>query len=228
MSETSSGGRASAADRAIQSKGTSADAIYRMVARTVARLGPRGTILDVGCGTGNLRPVIGDDFDRYVGVDVVDYGLPEGADFIQVDLDTGRVPLPDGSGDFVVSVETIEHLENPREFFRELARLVRPGGVLIVTTPNQLSLLNVFCLLTKGRHVAFQDDNYPTHLSALLEVDLRRMAAESGLEDVEVVYSRRGRMPLTASHYPAPLSALSPRLFSDNVLICGRKPAHST
>jgi 2-polyprenyl-3-methyl-5-hydroxy-6-metoxy-1,4-benzoquinol methylase len=42
----------------------------------------------------------------------------------------------------VVSIETIEHLENPRALFRELVRALRPRGLLLVTTPNQLSVLS--------------------------------------------------------------------------------------
>ena len=53
---------------------------------------------------------------------------------VQIDLDAGRVPLPDASAETVVAVETIEHLENPRAFFRELFRLAKPGGTVLVTT----------------------------------------------------------------------------------------------
>jgi 2-polyprenyl-3-methyl-5-hydroxy-6-metoxy-1,4-benzoquinol methylase len=49
--------------------------------------------------------------------------------------------VADDYADVVASVETIEHLENPRAFMRQLARVVKPGGVVIVSTPNQLSLL---------------------------------------------------------------------------------------
>jgi len=46
------------------------------------------------------------------------------------------LPVRDGEADVVVSIETIERLENPRAVFRELARALRPGGLLIVTTPT--------------------------------------------------------------------------------------------
>ena len=52
----------------------------------------------------------------------------------------------------VVSIETIEHLENPRALFRELVRALRPGGLLLVTTPNQLSVLSKLCFVLKDRH----------------------------------------------------------------------------
>ncbi len=86
--------------------------------------------------------------------------------------------MPDEAADVVAAVETIEHLENPRAFVRELVRLVKPDGWVIVTTPNQLSLLSLITLLIKHRFSAFQDVHYPAHLTALLEVDLKRIAAE--------------------------------------------------
>ena len=185
-------------ERARRSGGTSADAIYRMAAHAMrTRHAGRGILLDVGCGTGNFRDYVADQFDRYVGADVVRYeGFPAGAEFSPVDLDTQHVALPDGFADVVSAVETIEHLENPRAFVRELVRLSRPGGWVVVTTPNQLSLLSKLTLLVKNQFNAFQDSSYPAHITALVEMDLRRIAAECGLRDVAVTHSGNGRMAL--------------------------------
>jgi 2-polyprenyl-3-methyl-5-hydroxy-6-metoxy-1,4-benzoquinol methylase len=131
--------------------------------------------------------------------------------------------LPDDCADAVVAVETIEHLENPRAFLRELARLAKPGGWVVVTTPNQLSLLSLMTLAIKHRFSAFQDAHYPAHLTALLEIDLKRIASESKLRDVSVAYSQRGRIVFTPWHYPRFLATLFPRALSDNVLLIGRK-----
>ena len=92
-----------------------------------------------------------------------------------------------------------------------------------MTTPNQLSVLSLITLLVKGRYSAFQDVHYPAHLTALLEVDLRRIATECGLTDVVIVYSQHGRVVLTPWHYPRWLAGLFPRWMSDNVLLIGRK-----
>ena len=54
-------------------------------------------------------------------------------------------------------METIEHLENPRAFVRKLVRLAKPGGWVVVTTPNQRSLLSLLTLMTKGKFSHFQD-----------------------------------------------------------------------
>lgn len=213
-------------ERARLSLGSSGEAIYRMVADAVAeRVAAGGTLVDVGCGSGKLWPFLRARFGRYVGVDAVRYdGFPADGEFVAADLDAGAVPLPDASADAVVAVETIEHLENPRAFVRTLARLAKPGGWVFITTPNQLSLLSRATLLARGEHNAFRDASYPAHITALLEVDLRRIAAECGLQEVFVRYSGSGRLVLTGAHYPRWVSRLWPRGLSDNVLLAGRKP----
>jgi len=214
--------------RARQSRGTSNHAILDMVVRALAERQISGQcIADVGCGQGDLYARVRTRFSRYVGIDAVRYeDFPEGAEFCLLDLDGGRLPLPDGSADVAAAVEVIEHLENPRDFMRKLVRLAKPGGWVIVTTPNQLSLLSLLTLAVKHQFQAFQDVHYPTHLTALLEVDLRRIAAECGLTNIGIEYSLAGRIPGTASHYPSFLSRRFPRALSENVLVVGQKPRY--
>jgi 2-polyprenyl-3-methyl-5-hydroxy-6-metoxy-1,4-benzoquinol methylase len=185
-----------------------------------------GTLLDVGCGTGNLWGYLRGRFDRYIGVDVVRYdGFPTGAEFYALDLNDRNFPVPDRLADVVAAVETIEHLENPRAFLRELVRLARPGAWVVVTTPNQLSWLSKLTLAVKNQFNAFQESSYPAHLTALLEIDLRRIAVECALTDVTIRYSTSGRIPGTSWHFPRFLSRCFPRAFSDNVLLLARKPS---
>ena len=72
-------------------------------------------------------------------------------------------------------IETIEDVENQRAPMRELARLAKPGGWVLVSTPNQLSQASKPCLLLKDELLHFQQRPglYPAHSSALHEVDLR-------------------------------------------------------
>jgi 2-polyprenyl-3-methyl-5-hydroxy-6-metoxy-1,4-benzoquinol methylase len=211
--------------RARQSRGISNQVVLSMVERALDRRQLSGAcVVDVGCGAGDLYTVVRSRFAQYIGVDVVRYeDFPEEARFCRFDLDSGQIPLSEACADAVVAVEVIEHLENPREFARQLVRLVKPGGWVIITTPNQLSFLSLLTLVVKHRFQAFQDVHYPTHLTALLEVDLRRIAAECGLEQIQIEYSLQARLPLTASSYPRWLSRLFPRALSENVLLIGRK-----
>jgi 2-polyprenyl-3-methyl-5-hydroxy-6-metoxy-1,4-benzoquinol methylase len=205
------------------SRGRADEAVHAMVASIFERCGSSGVLVDVGCGRGNLWRVVHGRFSRCIGVDAVDYdGRPADLDFHQADLNA-PLPLPDGCADAVAAVEVIEHLENPRAFIRELARITRPGGWAVVTTPNQASALSLLTLLFKERFAAFQERDYPAHLTALLPIDLQRIEEECGLRDIGVWFTGYGRLPLMARHYPRRLAAASPRLFSDNVAVFGRR-----
>ena len=211
--------------RARQTQGSSHAAIYAAVDEVLARRGAGGTLADIGCGKGLLWETVRARFTRCVGVDAVRFdGLPADVEFRAVDLDRDPLPLATGETDVAAAVETIEHLENPRAFVRELTRITRPGGLIVITTPNQLSALSLLTLVTKQQFVAFQDNSYPAHRTALLEADLRRIAAECGLTDADVRYTAHGRVPLSASHYPEGLARQFPRWLSDNVVISARKP----
>lgn len=219
-------GRVDLQARAKLSGGASNEAIYRMVAQALHRRHRGGgTLIDAGCGAAKLWRFVAAQFDCYIGVDAVRYpAFPAQARFVPADLNHCVRTLNDAVADAVVAVETIEHLENPRAFMRELVRLVRPGGWVFVTTPNQLSLLSLMCLALRRRFAQFQDVDYPAHLTALLETDLRRIAYECRLEDVCIEYSAHGRVMFTNLHYPHALSRLFCRALSDNVMIAGQRP----
>ncbi len=207
-------------NRAQQSLGASSDPVYQKVAKMVNKLHPGiSMLIDIGCGCGRLWPFARENTSSYIGVDVVLYAdLPAEIEFIPFDLDVGKAPLPDGCADVVSAVETIEHLENPRAFMRELVRLAKPDGLVIVTTPNQLSLLSKLTLILKSQFNAFQEAPglYPAHITALLEIDLIRIFIECGLTDIKIDYTNSGRMPFTPWHWPKNLGFRS-RAFSDNI-----------
>ena len=210
--------------RARLSLGRGHQAIHATVARVLDARGAQGTLADVGCGTGDLWRATAGRFSRCIGVDAVRYdGLPDAVEFRAADLDRARLPLDDGSVDAAAAVEVIEHLENPRAFCRELTRITKPGGWVVVTTPNQVSAVSLLTLTLKGRFGAFQDSEYPAHRTALLPIDLERIAAECGLREVALAFTGWGRVPLTPWHYPAGLAAMWPRGLSDNVVMVGRR-----
>lgn len=213
-------------ERAALSRGSSGDAIHALVERVVGST-HYANVVDIGCGSGAIAGRLRDRFDLYRGCDVVRYvAFPNEpwASFTKVDLNARSYPVPDACADLVLCIEAIEHVENPRALVRELVRIARPGGRIVVTTPNQLSLLSKLSLLTKNEFVAFQQAPglYPAHITALVEQDLKRIAYESGLDKVDVHYTDSGRMPFTGRHWP---SFLKGRSFSDNVLITATRAA---
>jgi 2-polyprenyl-3-methyl-5-hydroxy-6-metoxy-1,4-benzoquinol methylase len=215
-----------AVERGLKSHGESDAPIYRAAAVLLRARRARGVLVDVGCGIGRFLEYSSDLAASYIGVDVVRHpGLSQDAAFHRADLDHESIPLPSASADIVSALETIEHLESPRAFCRELVRILKPGGWLVLSTPNQLSLLSVLCLIVRGRFVAFQDAYYPVHRTALLPSDLVRIAGECGLSEIELGFSCAGRIPLTGAHYPQTLSQMFPQALSDNVVLVARKNA---
>jgi len=97
-------------------------------------------ILDAGAGEGYLCKLLS---ERGYQVEACDY-VPE--NFMVADVPFHRadlsesIPLPDDSYDYVISIEVLEHLENHTQFIKELLRVTKPGGHVILTTPNVLSL----------------------------------------------------------------------------------------
>ena len=227
MTVSSAAARVSLEARARQSLGASSDAIHGMVAAAIDRHDIKGAAGRSTSAAAMAR--------CGVRCSIASRSTTAWTPFATAVSRGGRVharrprrrawPVASAGGDLVAAVETIEHLENPWAFVRQLAALAAPGGWVIVTTPNQLSLLSVLTLVLKRRFSAFQDAHYPAHRTALLENDLRRIAEASGLEVVEVGYSLRGRIPLTGWHYPAAVARRWPRALSDNVMIVARKAA---
>jgi ubiquinone/menaquinone biosynthesis C-methylase UbiE len=66
--------------------------------------------------------------------------------------DAQKLPFASGSFDMVISCETIEHLPNVQAGLREMHRVTRPGGRLLLTTPNYANLMGLCHVFAKFRH----------------------------------------------------------------------------
>ena len=111
-------------------------AAYRHAAALVA-----GAVVDAGCGEGygaailarRARVVIGTDLDAPTLHHASRrYSSPR---FLRCDV--ARIPLGTESVDAIVALQVVEHLVDADGFARECARILRPGGVLVVSTPNR-------------------------------------------------------------------------------------------
>lgn len=100
--------------------------------------------LDIACGSGyGSNYLIKSGAKTVAGGDISPEGIkyarthfsPNGLHFFLSDAQ--RLPFLDKSFDVVISIETIEHLKEPRQFVRECHRVLKPGGTLIFSTPNK-------------------------------------------------------------------------------------------
>jgi SAM-dependent methyltransferase len=102
-------------------------------------------VLDVACGEGYGTALLARHAARVTGVDVapgaIEHARREYAALANVEFvcaDCTLLPLADSSIDVAVSFETIEHIAGQEAFLGELARVLKPGGVLLISSPNKL------------------------------------------------------------------------------------------
>jgi SAM-dependent methyltransferase len=97
-------------------------------------------VLDVGCGTGWFSRELEGAGARVVALDIGVHLLEKVAGkcgAARVAGDACRLAFPAGTFDVVVSSECIEHTIDPRLALAEMCRVLKPGGVLVVTVPNE-------------------------------------------------------------------------------------------
>jgi ubiquinone/menaquinone biosynthesis C-methylase UbiE len=100
-----------------------------------------GVALEIGCGTGAISKSLRLMIENLVVSDISEVLARETANALGCDWfqeDATNLSFPDASYDLVVSSECIEHTPNPSKCVVEMLRVLRPEGILIVTTPNKL------------------------------------------------------------------------------------------
>ncbi len=142
----------------------------RYYARLARRHGPRqGRALEVGCGLGHLLTWLTDRY-QVVGTDVNPWALEEArrnvpqGHFFQLSAQDMH-PLDDSSFQIVIAKHVVEHLPDPDQALGEFSRLLAPGGLLLLATPNLDSPMRQ---RKKERWIGYQD---PTHISLRLPAE---------------------------------------------------------
>lgn len=210
----------------VQENGSSPTYTKRMALEAKAKAigGSRiGTAADVGGGSGDLANILAPFSERVV---LLDYNpphrdsLPVNVAPIEADLNQ-TWPIKDCSVDFAFSTECIEHVENPRHFLREMARIVVLGGYVFISTPNNHSLSSKITFMISGQHRLFQSASYPAHITPLLKCDFERMGREVGFVIQGCFYSGQDTVPRV--RWPLRFGG---SLFSDSIGILFKSLGH--
>jgi SAM-dependent methyltransferase len=177
--------------------------------------------LDIGCGRGDLLRRIRDEWKpaELVGVDPIDWLEPD----LRKDVTFHAIAAEDADdlplADRVLLVEVVEHLEAPWSALRKAARLVAPGGRIVVSTPNLATLRNRVELGLRGQLTSFRPD-YQPHISPALPHVIARVLGEEqllveapGYVGADVISLTKGRV------WPEPIRRRHPRLTSVSVVI---------
>ena len=175
--------------------------LLRQLERAIGR---KGRLLDVGCGRGELLQAArlegwgalgvetSQEFARFAqatyGVDVVNGSLESAA-------------LPAASFDAITLGAVVEHLYEPAPMLREIARLLKAGGVVWVDAPNEVSLYNVvgnwyFRLQGKGWVCQMSPTFAPYHVQGFTPASLQRLLRTTGFEVLSCeLYTGRTLLP---------------------------------
>jgi 2-polyprenyl-3-methyl-5-hydroxy-6-metoxy-1,4-benzoquinol methylase len=147
---------------------------------------PCGRLLDVGCAGGELASLLAARGFTVCGVEtepaLADAARARGVDARTLDVERAPLPWAEGAFDTVVAAELIEHVIDTDHVLGEIARVLRPGGALVLTTPNLASLENRVRLLF-GRYPMWMDVGVEGtgHLRYYTPRMLRRQLARHGL-----------------------------------------------
>lgn len=123
----------------------------RILVDAVKSMGPGMTIVDVGCADGRFIKLCREHALEISGCDTLDF-LPEAArasyaqqlheSFPFSLIVNGKLPYPDASLDAVVCNQVIEHVKDKQSFFRELFRVLKPGGMLFAIFPTREAFID--------------------------------------------------------------------------------------
>ena len=152
-------------------------------ALSLLQLAPHSKVLDLGCYHGSASRVLASTGYKVWSCDLEAHpdaqALPN---FMRVDANR---PLPYDANFFdgVLCTEVIEHLENPTLLIRECARILSPGGVLVVSTPAISNLAGRLCYLATGEFPTFGPRHFHEwgHLSPVSRIWLILTAKKHGL-----------------------------------------------
>jgi SAM-dependent methyltransferase len=165
--------------------------IHESVGSIAGRVFATGSaVLDMAAGSGAMCLRLRDAGLIATGCDLVseNFRLHDSVPFILANLNQDFPAGFHDSFDGVTATEIIEHLENPRHFLRQCFSILKPGGHLILTTPNVDSAIARAIWVRSGTFKWFTERDYRNegHITPLPLMVLRNALSEAGFRIVEV------------------------------------------
>jgi 2-polyprenyl-3-methyl-5-hydroxy-6-metoxy-1,4-benzoquinol methylase len=168
---------------------------HAVVARLLRAEPQCRVVLDIPCGEGAFLERLRALGLEGRGADIVNRLTLPGTPFTAADMNA-PLPFADGAFDAVVCIDGIEHLERPFDFVRECRRIVRSGGVLLVSTPNISALRSRWRWLLTGFHNKGKvpldegDPNPWHHVNLVSFAELRYLLHRHGFRITSIATNR--------------------------------------
>lgn len=149
------------------------------------------TVLDIGAGEGALSKRLHEAGMQVNACDLSDTNWQcNDIPFKKVDVN-GNLPYDDASFDVAVAVEVVEHITSVAALMAECARVVRPGGIIAMTTPNVVSLKSRMRFLSTGFFYSFKpydaaDQTGMQHINPMTPANYQYLAECAGCKLIDI------------------------------------------
>jgi len=170
------------------------------ILRALEGLPPGARILDLGCGNGIIAGELIDRGFHLTGIDISESGIEickkkyPGAAFHVLSVTDENIRAVTGDGfDAIVSSEVIEHIYSPALFLRQCKVLLKPAGILVLTTPYHGYLKNLLLALSGQLTSHFQANHEGGHIKFWSRPVLEKTLRANGFRPVH--FSGSGRIP---------------------------------
>lgn len=147
------------------------------------------TVLDIACGVGYGSAILKRaGAKRVLGIDINKEAINYAHAYYQAPGISFRIgnalaiPSKSKSVDVVISLETIEHVKNANLFLKELARVLKDGGVLILSTPNRY--------VTNPNHIRHPNPYIRSHLKEFVRKELLTLLKKEGVKS-QLLFGQR-------------------------------------
>jgi len=165
------------------------EGLFRARMKSLERFRGTGRLLELGCAHGFLLDHLRRHGYSVSGVEVSPVASGYARDVLELDVHTGSLEsagLPGGRLDIVLMLDVLEHLHRPGQVLREIGRILKPGGVLLVQCPWELTHWEeVMETFLRGRRTGRMDpDAVPAHLYFFSPRTLEAMLASGGFRVV--------------------------------------------
>lgn len=142
-------------------------------------------VIDIGAGDQFLRDRLPEKV-RYISLDIDENSKPD----IVCDLNK-RLPIKNNSYDFVICTEVLEHTLYPRKIIKEIKRITKQDGFIIITLPNEYNFYLRFKFLLgiqNNTEIPFRKDLWKNHIHKARVKDIIRLYNEE-FNVIEITYS---------------------------------------